>query len=319
LAAIGAQNASNVAMQSNINNANAGIAGINAQSQNQLAGGALSGIGSGLMMPSSGGAAAASSMADGGMIGEMGGAYDGGGMALPPLGSTQTNSSGPQSFAAKFAQGYKNATAPAAGTPPAAQQAGTNFGTALGSGIKSLFSSNQTNPAGTPQTGMGGSQASDYTSLPDQAVGGSSASDYTDLADAAAPANMTGMGAAMAPQGMAPMAPAEANGGPMQEAMQLAPLLAMAAAGGGQAPMKPMPPGKPKDMKSGGHVPGKPKVGGAKNTLKNDTVPAVLSPGEVVIPRSVMMGGNPSGDAAKFIQAIMAKKGGLPSQGGARK
>jgi hypothetical protein len=83
----------------------------------------------------------------------------------------------------------------------------------------------------------------------------------------------------------------------------------------GGMPLKPMPPGKPKDMKSGGHVPGKPKVGGAKNTLKNDTVPAVLSPGEVVIPRSVMMGGNPAGDAAKFVQAIMAKKGGLPSQG----
>jgi hypothetical protein len=38
------------------------------------------------------------------------------------------------------------------------------------------------------------------------------------------------------------------------------------------------------DMRGGGHVPGKPRVSG--DSIKNDVVPAMLSPGEVVIPRT---------------------------------
>lgn len=56
-----------------------------------------------------------------------------------------------------------------------------------------------------------------------------------------------------------------------------------------------------------GHVPGKAAVKG--DSLKNDTVPAMLSPGEVVIPRHVMQSADPAGNAAKFVQAVMAKKG----------
>ncbi len=62
-------------------------------------------------------------------------------------------------------------------------------------------------------------------------------------------------------------------------------------------------------LKSGGKVPGKPKVGGAVNSYSNDTVDAKLSPGEVVIPRSVMMGKDPVNGAAQFVAAIMAKQG----------
>lgn len=61
-------------------------------------------------------------------------------------------------------------------------------------------------------------------------------------------------------------------------------------------------------MKTGGAVPGKPKVGGAVDSYANDTVDAKLSPGEVVIPRHVMMGKNPVADSAKFVAAILAKK-----------
>lgn len=53
-------------------------------------------------------------------------------------------------------------------------------------------------------------------------------------------------------------------------------------------------------------VPGKAEVKG--DSLKNDKVPAVLSPGEVVIPRSVMQSGDPVANSAKFVQAIMAKQ-----------
>jgi hypothetical protein len=61
-------------------------------------------------------------------------------------------------------------------------------------------------------------------------------------------------------------------------------------------------------LKGGGHVPGKPKVGGAKNSYANDTVKARLSPGEIVIPRSITMGQNPIQDSAKFVQSVLAKR-----------
>jgi len=73
----------------------------------------------------------------------------------------------------------------------------------------------------------------------------------------------------------------------------------MMYAGGGQI-----------DMKVGGHVPGKAKVGGAKDSYSNDTVPAILSPGEIVLPRSVTQSANPTEAAAKFVASIKSKKKG---------
>lgn len=55
----------------------------------------------------------------------------------------------------------------------------------------------------------------------------------------------------------------------------------------------------------GGEVPGKAKVKG--DSQKNDTVPAMLSPDEVVIPRSVMHSGDPVGNAAKFVAEIISQ------------
>ncbi len=72
--------------------------------------------------------------------------------------------------------------------------------------------------------------------------------------------------------------------------------------------------GAAQNMKSGGNVPGKPKVGGAVNTEKNDNVPALLSAGEIVLPRSVTQSGDPVANAAKFVAAIMAKKGHMPGK-----
>lgn len=68
------------------------------------------------------------------------------------------------------------------------------------------------------------------------------------------------------------------------------------------------------NMKSGGGVPGKAKVGGATNTEKNDTVPALLSPEEIVLPRSVTKSDDPVANAAKFVASIMAKKGRMPGK-----
>lgn len=61
-----------------------------------------------------------------------------------------------------------------------------------------------------------------------------------------------------------------------------------------------------KDKKT---VPGKAKVKG--NSYANDTVKAVLSPGEVVLPLSVMQSANPAQEAARFVQAVLAKKQGM--------
>lgn len=54
-------------------------------------------------------------------------------------------------------------------------------------------------------------------------------------------------------------------------------------------------------------VPGHASVRG--DSPQNDTVPAKLSPGEVIIPRSVMQSKDPAGNAAKFVAAVMAKNG----------
>jgi hypothetical protein len=56
----------------------------------------------------------------------------------------------------------------------------------------------------------------------------------------------------------------------------------------------------------GERVPGKAKVEG--NSYSNDTVPAMLSPGEVVLPREVMNHKNPAAAAAAFVKNIIEKK-----------
>jgi hypothetical protein len=59
-------------------------------------------------------------------------------------------------------------------------------------------------------------------------------------------------------------------------------------------------------LKSGGSVPGKAKVKG--DDIRNDTVHAMLSPGEIVIPRSIVNSKDAPKKAAQFVQAILAKQ-----------
>ena len=61
-------------------------------------------------------------------------------------------------------------------------------------------------------------------------------------------------------------------------------------------------------LKSGGGVPGKAKIKG--NSEKNDTVKALLSPGEGVIDRETMNDPGPAGRLARALMAhVQAKKG----------
>jgi len=61
------------------------------------------------------------------------------------------------------------------------------------------------------------------------------------------------------------------------------------------------------DFRSGGDVPGRAKVGG--DSPKNDTVPAMVSPGEVVLPRSVMDAKNAPEAAAEFVRRLQNRSG----------
>lgn len=93
----------------------------------------------------------------------------------------------------------------------------------------------------------------------------------------------------------------------------------MTAAHGGKVPVMLSPGEKtlsPREAKAvaagqadpqqvGKKVPGKASVAG--DSLKNDTYPTTLESGGVVIPRSVMNSKNPGKEAAKFVQAVMAK------------
>lgn len=60
-------------------------------------------------------------------------------------------------------------------------------------------------------------------------------------------------------------------------------------------------------LKTGGKVPGKAKHPG--DTLKNDTVAAKLSPGEIVIPRSITQGKDAPKKAAEFVASVLARGG----------
>lgn len=64
-----------------------------------------------------------------------------------------------------------------------------------------------------------------------------------------------------------------------------------------------------KNMKAGGTVPGKAKVSG--DSLKNDTVPAMLSPKEIVLPRSITLSDDAPDKAKAFVEAILNHKKGL--------
>lgn len=59
--------------------------------------------------------------------------------------------------------------------------------------------------------------------------------------------------------------------------------------------------------KDGGTVPGKAQVAG--DSPKNDTVPAKLSPGEIVIPRHIVMGEDAPKKAAEFVAKLIDKHG----------
>jgi hypothetical protein len=67
----------------------------------------------------------------------------------------------------------------------------------------------------------------------------------------------------------------------------------------------------PMSFVGGGPVPGQAQVQG--DSQRNDIVPAYLSPGEAVVPRTVMQSDNPPAEAAAFIEHLLRRRGTGPS------
>lgn len=66
--------------------------------------------------------------------------------------------------------------------------------------------------------------------------------------------------------------------------------------------------GKADAMKTGETIPGKPKVDGAKNSYANDTVPATLQEGGIVLPRSITQGEDAQKKAIAFVKAHFSQQ-----------
>lgn len=292
--AIAQQNNAKVGMQSNVNNANASIAGITAGQQYDTFNSVVGQGAKGLM----------TAFAGGGEVKR----YDQGGIISAPavdanigMGAPQAapNMAGPSSKAAQYMSAKSDS--PNIGT------AANAAGAVIGKGLKSLFSSTPAPTSSgtswqTPGSGQANSLDSSLgldTSLTKGAASGQTAG-ADDLADMAV----------------------GADGGMVDQIVKLAPMIAMMAAKGGKVPALLSPGEKylsPKDvkkvekgenpMKAGKTVPGKAKVKGDKNSYANDTVPASLDSGGIVLPRSVTQSKNPDKKAAEFVRAIMAKNG----------
>ena len=284
LNSIAGVNNANVGMQSNVNNVNGQLANTQLQGQQGLLGGMMNGAGSLMSMMGSSG------MAEGG---EVDGGFDSQ-VNVGPAPNTSTpafgSDSGAQALGGSGGSGGKSS--------------GGGSGGGGGGGILSLaalLADGGQVPSTQPKS-MFGKYVSGVKNGSSSAQGPFSMGST----DGAQSLNqgMTNLGqglvSALGRSTSSPQSPLMA-GGP-GDSMSNGPTMPGTeyAAKGGNIGSK---------LKQGGHVPGKPKVGGTKNSYANDTVKALLSPGEIVIPRSITQGADPVNNAARFVQAVLARKG----------
>jgi hypothetical protein len=277
LNAIQGQNATNVQMQSNQNNVSGQLANTGAQQQGQLIGGTINGVSGAL------------GLASGGMIPHYAnGTPDATVSSIPDV--TQAPpapTGGPKSNLGKGMAAMGKSMAPA-GTG-GAYSAGQGIGGAIGKGLVALFGSNAPTP-GITATGQAAPSDTPQPSYSAQPAAASGMSASTSGITSTAPFGMENM----ARGGKVPAMVSPGEGYlPPQAVDQVA---------RGKAPLQ-----------VAQKIPGKAKVKG--DSLKNDTVPKTLEEGGIVLPRSVMESKHPHWEAHKFVSAIMAKQGKLPSRG----
>lgn len=309
LGGIAAQNNAKVGMQSNINDANAGLAKTTMAGQQSLQGGIMNGLGS--------------MLAEGGQVRKM---YYAGTPDQPvsvdynnqdPVnygtGATDMSQVGPQAAPAPQVGMVPNAAAIHAQmqTQPQQSTQGTpssSFGKFM-QGLGNSYSSKDKNSS-QPQNSI----TQGASSLA-QGIGRMFSSSAPKTSDTTLnKSQMNDLDLGVNP-GAAPAQQQTTSDNDMQSGGNM-------AAKGGKVPALVSPGEKylsPKavkavakgadPMKAGETIPGTPKVGGAKNSYANDTVPKTLEEGGVVIPRSVTKSKQPSEAARRFVHAIAAKHG----------
>lgn len=246
LGAIANSNNAAVGNQSNVNNVNGSMAGINSQGQWNTFGNVMKSATQG----ANGISGMMGGMAKGGMVRNYadGGDVDFGSMDMPPENANALsvaspidmgNNNGPSSNLGKWFQDLKMPAQSQQGPAPVQQQA-----------------EQVSQPGISPISNSGGISIPTLANV-DWSVGG----------------GQSGGGG---------------GGGGGGGLMKMLPMLAMAA-------------------NKGAMVPGKASVSG--DSLKNDTVDAKLSPGEIVIPRSVVNSKNAPERAAAFVRDVLAKHG----------
>jgi hypothetical protein len=209
-------------------------------------------------------------------------------------------------------------------------------GGAVGSGASAAIAQQMLQAAGVPlwgsgvsyQSGSGGTPGMPQGSDGSQSVAGG-AGDSTGMPGGGGSMMQSGgMGGALEGTGGAAdvallaskggTIPHYDSGGAVGGLMKLAPLAMMLMSDGGKVPphihavakiYHPNFQAKGTEVlkAKGGNVPGKAKVPG--DSPENDTVKTMLSPGEVVIPRSVMNSKDPAQGAHDFVAMELAKRG----------
>lgn len=298
LNALANYNNANVATTSNVNSSNAGIAQQAAKSQSGLMGNVF-------------GTPSALFGAKGGMVPSN--CYAGGGA----VGYADGGAVGPQSFVGQFLFGSapNNQMAVTPGGDPGprimvsgeeqnqlaqdAQRKGLNK--LLGPDTKAAPKMGGAQDPSALQNNAGAPSSAPPPMAPapeaSSALEGAASSAAGDAAEgAASSAAEDALGAFLAKGGSVPGH--YDSGGIIGTAAKLLPLILAVLSKGGQA---------------GAHSPKGPVVPGAAevkgDSLKNDKVPAMLSPKEIIIPRSITMAPNAPEKAKEFVAAILAKQG----------
>lgn len=285
---IASYNNAEVGGTSNMNNVNAGVAGQNANTSKGLAGGLLGGLAGGFGL-AKGGVVPSHPAAE--IIPDQTQNFAGGGMATFPEPTPAMTGD----YIFNGGQGLNGGA--------------MGLGSAIAGGLKSLFA-----PAALPASGAGSQEDIDSGGL----IG---------MGEKEKEGNASGLGSAL-------FQPQATSGGAVQSGSgSYAPVEGDPFAGtmpsyqegqknpdfmssGGEVPdhmhhmISIFRPGMKTSMlhAKGGAVPGKAPIRG--DNAKNDTVPAMLSPGEIVLPRSVTQSKDPVKAAADFVaEKLRSQKG----------
>lgn len=276
LNSIAQANNANVGMQSNVNNVNGQLANTTMQGQQSMLGGIMNGAG-----------AVMGSMADGGDVDDIGSPNT----STPTFSAPAAKSSGGGGggimsilpMLAMAAEGGDINTNPSVAAAQTPNSASSKFGKFLKGASGGSNSGPQGSPAqsAVPMTGPAALQQGTSSFV-------------------------SGLGKMLSPAAT----PQNAGQGPTQ--------VASGAMGAGIPYAQPAPAGfasggQTHDYRSGGKVNAKnakEKAKVAGNSYSNDTIPAILSEHEIVLPRTVTMSKDPINASAKFVAQVLAKRKG---------